>query len=62
MNVNSFNSKLAGYGLDIWGTSRVQFSTEEKLFSFANTSRLVLGSIHSLIQWVWWYGVLFPWG
>jgi hypothetical protein len=33
MSPNSFNSKTAGYGLDIWGMSRIQFRTEEKLFS-----------------------------
>jgi hypothetical protein len=33
MNLNSSNSKIAGYGLDIWGMSKVQFRTEEKLFS-----------------------------
>jgi hypothetical protein len=33
MNLNSSNSETAGYGLDIWGMSMVQFPTEEKLFS-----------------------------
>lgn len=33
MNLNSSNSKIASYGLDVWGMSRVQFPIEEKLFS-----------------------------
>jgi hypothetical protein len=60
MNLNSSDSKIVGYGLGIWGMSRVQFPTEEKLFSLSAHPDWLWDSLILLFSGYGGVGCYFP--